>query len=671
MLPGSYDIGILEGMDALQGTPPSKYILLNSLYDLPFLGADRAIAANKRFGFTTMSRGILVDVRNGGLKRDLTIAFENDRVFRQVFPSSDPERYLVITPERLASARDLKTNGYIHWDIFKDYYNLKKYIRRIGRGDALDIIAFTKDGLFNKQDNPFYTGQLGPHQMGRRNPTTHRGHPYGNFEVYDDRRQTDNYKHSPIMPILSRMQQNAWVDLSAAQSGRNKWELVTHVQLWTSHYNPYNISMRVLGDESLAGPRVINYPQVNFTVSGFLNDEKGLGNKRQSHVPYQVVLGPGRSHVFGFKKHGRRGTEVDRGLYSDAVKDLTLESVYNKRELSRPISGRVTLGIDFMMDSPTLMHGADERNGPREVSQVFFSPVAWDMIYDDRNQPRPGKAFTKTVDASELNENSMVSMSLALRTTNEEGYALRPLMDANIRAVWNNPKWDSPLGLPTLAAYSTDGEAPEQFIPMSTEDPPRGYTYWGAGRDPVDGFDRVILFDVPREDLVSLGQLQHAGAGRFSYEPSYIVGNSYANPRIPAADWKAAVPDTFSTRARGLAQWKIRGRFDLYDASYLVNERLWDSFIFTTIPQVRDNHTRGEPRADFATLLAGTALLPNPRFIPYEPAGSGFDRKTLQDAGNSRGTTGSFFHNAGHLLVDGAFNINSSRATSCKPSRPT
>jgi hypothetical protein len=42
----------------------------------------------------------------------------------------------------------------------------------------------------------------------------------------------------------------------------------------------------------------------------------------------------------------------------------------------------------------------------------------------------------------------------------------------------------------------------------------------------------VILFDIPRVDLVSLGQLKHAGVTSFSCEPSSVAGNSYANPRI-------------------------------------------------------------------------------------------------------------------------------------------
>jgi hypothetical protein len=183
----------------------------------------------------------------------------------------------------------------------------------------------------------------------------------------------------------------------------------------------------------------------------------------------------------------------------------------------------------------------------------------------------------------------------------------------------------------------------------------RGFTYWGNDRYPSGANDRVILFDVPRRDLVSLGQLQHANAGRFSYEPTYIVGNSYANPRIPTNDWKESITDSYSSSRK--LPWSIPGSFNLYDASYLVNEAMFDSYTFTTIPQADDNFNGADVPADYARLLSRNLHLPNPRYLPYRPLGSDFASQQLRDEGTAE--TGSYFHNAGHLLVDGAFNVNS------------
>ena len=205
----------------------------------------------------------------------------------------------------------------------------------------------------------------------------------------------------------------------------------------------------------------------------------------------------------------------------------------------------------------------------------------------------------------------------------------------------------------------------EQIFQMNTEDAPKGYTYWGAGRDPVDGYDRVILFDIPREDLVSLGQLQHAGVGRFSYEPTYIVGNSYANLRIPLDEWKASIQDTFSTAARGLADYgdprELQPLRRLLPRQRGALGQLHLHHHPAGGRQLRPHQRGPEARrtAHFEALLAGEALLPNPRFLPYEPPGRSSTAATLQMTSSGRGTTGGFYHNAGHLMVDGSFNVNS------------
>jgi hypothetical protein len=686
IFPGTYNVGILEGMEALDGTGAEELAKLGSLNDLPLIGGDLNIVREKRLGYTTTSRGVLADVRKGGLKRDLTIAFEREEVFENVFPNNSRgggfgQEYLVMDDDKYRQSSDLQQNGYIHWEMFKDYYNIKKHIQTTGgRGGSefLDTILITKASIFNNWNNPFGRGELGPHNIGPdANPSTHRALPYGDYQPIAPPSNTSFYKHSPVVPVMSRFQQNAWIDkLPPAQRGGRE-RLRTNVQLWTAQYNPYNIGLKVVGDAERYGPRFINYPQVKFTLDGVLvrdrdqpnqtpftlDDVPGFSGKRQSSIPHSVLLGPGRSHVSAFKDFGTVGRDNDEFLFDDKVRDLTLESIFREYELVSQ-RGPAQLTVDFVLERPSMLQGSNSNSysANHEVAQILWHPFAWDAI-DGR---LPGKRVVESnISARELNENTMISFALNLRTTREPGNSIRPLIDGNIRGLMFNSKWDSPLGLDLLAVYSdaNAGEAEEQIFQMNTEDAPKGYTYWGAGQDPLDGHDRVILFDIPREDLVSLGQLQHAGVGRFSYEPSYIVGNSYANLRIPLDNWRASVRDTFSTAERGLADYAIPGSFNLYDASYIVNEELWDSYIFTTIPQIADNQAGPrEPSpndAYFEALLAGEAFLPNPRFLPYEPPGSSFDVDTLQDTGGGRGTTGAFYHNAGHLMVDGAFNVNS------------
>ncbi len=657
VIPGTYSLGILENMAELARTDGKNMTRIVSLNNLPVAGVSKSLMKKKFFGYTMRSYGVLTDVKKGGLKKDLTVAFENDDVFNTEFPRNDLDKFLLVDPKKRTGEMD--ANGYIHWDILKDYYNLKKQIRMRDGLPAIELTLFDKTELLSGT-GALGQGRLGPHQMGPAGSA--KANPYGEFKMTP---LNEEYKHNPITSILSHMQQNAWVEYKAGVSGA-KGKLVTHAQLWTSHYNPYNISIYARGEKPKEGPRIINFPQVLFTVGSGMNRVKGFHDKQEVHVGNGVVLQPGRSHVFGFKDNALQENSIDAMLYTDKVKDLTLESVYKEYETNLGSAGKTNLTIEYFMDRPTLAHGVDQEagnatNGDFELAQVFFAPFSWNQVKrTSGSETRPGisKSFP-VMPAGSLNENTMFSQSFVLRTTREAGNRIRPLVDANIRAVWNNPKWDSPLNLPLLASYSDAGAgvAEEQLVPMNTDSPPYGHGYWGGSHDPVHGVDRVILFDVPREDLVSLGQLQHAAAGRFSYEPTYVVGNSYANIRIPAGEWQASISDTYSTARPGLTQWAIPGNFNLYDSSYLVNEVLWDSYIFTTLPQSQDNYQSTEEPPDYDTLLTGKTFLPNPRFIPYEPAGSTFTEDVLKDG--STGAGGSFHHNAGYVLVDGAFNVNS------------
>ncbi len=271
MLAAGADLGELEGMTQLAAADPVLLAKLNSVRDLPFLGSPKTIAAAKHFGYTTRSLGVLSDTRLGGLRKDLTIAFENDTVFNNVFPQGDQEKYLVLDPDKLSDASDLRNAGYIHWNIFKDYYNLKKGIQTQGSIEFLDHTSFDKEGLY--AENPsgnFRTGRLGPHQINETSGDQ-VGHPYGEYKVMRDGvpisgapggYTTDSYKHSPVSPVLSFLQMSGWVteeegmfddpDVKVDPPKIKMYYLKTHTQLWTGHYNPYNIGLRVKAENGSA-----------------------------------------------------------------------------------------------------------------------------------------------------------------------------------------------------------------------------------------------------------------------------------------------------------------------------------------------------------------------------------------------------------------------------------
>lgn len=689
VVPGTYGIGILENMDALAGRNPEEIsrLGLTSVNSLALLDAPKGIVRDKRFGYTTRSLGVLSDVRKGGLKKDLTIAFEKDEVFTAVFGDGKdfPAKYIIMDEAKFANCPDLRQNGYIHWDMLKDYYNIKRYIQTDSAGNqSLPINVFTSAGLgwTGSADAawPLYmNGLQGPHQIGKNEATApnQREFPYGDHTKLSVGvlEPLEYYKHSPVIPVLMRVQQNAWLerlDISGQPHVR------TNAQLWIAQYNPYNIWLTSNGMLS-RGYSTIDFDHKGLRVQRGTSIEwmtrfyRGLLWRGQVGENKPLMLGPGRAQFRGFQRDSDSKAENNGGYYwggtfGEEVKDLTMESSYTDYPLFPDQSRADTLTFSF--DNVNVITQGGSSGKPSLpgaayvhwycLSQLFWKPYSWEGLGAKR-------ISFPNVGLDGLNENAMGCFSLSLRTTREPvggpGPAIRPLVDANIRAFLGNTRWDSPLGLNVLAAYSVENknEVDEQIPQMNVQDAPKGYAYWGAGRDPVDGHDRVILFDIPRRDLVSLGQLQHANVGRFSYEPSYIVGNSYANPRIPLNAWSASVQDTLGERV-GSTQ-RIAGNFNLYDASYLVNEMLWDAYTFTTIPQVADNRDSipetTPDAAHFARLRKGLASLPNPRLLAYEPAGSTFNLATLQQTTPAGEERGGFYHNAGHVMVDGAFNVNS------------
>lgn len=130
------------------------------------------------------------------------------------------------------------------------------------------------------------------------------------------------------------------------------------------------------------------------------------------------------------------------------------------------------------------------------------------------------------------------------------------------------------------------------------------YAFWGPGHRASDGGQRyVTLFHVPRAGLHSLAQLQHANLQPAAAGPAYTAGQAYADPHTPD----------------GTA-----------DFNHRLNDALWDRFFFSTLP------------AEAATPL-------NRRLVPWDAAGAPPPAAALHDYDTA----------AAHLLVDGAFNVNS------------
>lgn len=139
-------------------------------------------------------------------------------------------------------------------------------------------------------------------------------------------------------------------------------------------------------------------------------------------------------------------------------------------------------------------------------------------------------------------------------------------------------------------------------------------------------------YDFPRRygPIHSLGQLMHANLNPVPFGPSYVVGYS----RPPAAIFSRE-------KLRETANTLIEN--ERVDLAYLVNASLWDRFYLSTIPQ----SGTFDP-ADRDQVLPNNQL----RIVP-----SGDKRYPAASA--MRNSAAAFEQSAANVLVEGAFNVNS------------
>jgi hypothetical protein len=230
-----------------------------------------------------------------------------------------------------------------------------------------------------------------------------------------------------------------------------------------------------------------------------------------------------------------------------------------------------------------------------------------------------------------------------------------PLQWARSYVYYGNTATDNTLPNPFLAANLLSPQ--DQTVPLSVR--------WGlvnngdgtyftttpssiGGDAGTTGFVN-LLYDIPQpgQPITSIGQLQHfnaagyhksdynaSGDDRWSsathqFQVNYPIANSYPNPRV---------------RRHKALDWQSQYAY-VYDGSYLWNDLLSDRFYFSSYPQT-------------GTFDFSADRLINARHQPFR------DRSTTawDDESAYRGV----YRAAQNLLVDGAFNINSTSVEAWK-----
>ena len=160
-----------------------------------------------------------------------------------------------------------------------------------------------------------------------------------------------------------------------------------------------------------------------------------------------------------------------------------------------------------------------------------------------------------------------------------------------------------------------------------------GSSYWGTGTDPNDGgIVQSTFFEAPSPEigLVSVGQLQHMLVSENSSSDLYGIGGGSAYLKLGDTG-NLFLNNGFGT---GINKPALNS-YSVVDHTYLLNNALWDTFIFSGLSNTMDP----------SSLSEGKKVPLNNRYV----LGKNIDSSDLNNS----------LLLSKHLTVEGAFNINS------------
>ena len=177
------------------------------------------------------------------------------------------------------------------------------------------------------------------------------------------------------------------------------------------------------------------------------------------------------------------------------------------------------------------------------------------------------------------------------------------------------------------------------------------------------------MFDLPVAGMpvFSLAQFQHAQLGFQGWQPTYVVGQSLAEPRcdrdktVQAAfygDGGGAWGTTLSSNPPGSGNWSdlIQGATSetlAYDSAFMVNEMLFDRYFLSTVPY--------DPSGSGSVTWNMTSDLPNSRLVLQRSPDAPDTTMKTYFTGTKPFDYASYF-----LMNKGAFNINSTSVEAWK-----
>ncbi|MCW1886878.1 hypothetical protein OKA04_19215 [Luteolibacter flavescens] len=217
--------------------------------------------------------------------------------------------------------------------------------------------------------------------------------------------------------------------------------------------------------------------------------------------------------------------------------------------------------------------------------------------------------------------------------------------------------------------YETMMQGGTSLAALAVQTTPTGaQAYYGPSHSSSTGYSHLPFFEIPQSPMLSLGALQHCDLSATAFGNPSQVGNSWASPYLPGSSVARRMTMTSGSDPVAITPTGL----GVYDMAYLANEALFDGFFFSGAtpgkgqrkasssvgPNIwnEDLMSSSESLEDvLGAFYNDPAAKPlrNPRMAPH------YGGKTADQLKVSLSAPAGSARIAGHLMVDGGFNINS------------
>jgi hypothetical protein len=671
----------------------------------------------ERGDFTAQGLGLITDVVNGGLKTDLNLGFElsdNDfdsdtwGDFKNPFRSgatqfSTPSSYRGQRP----LFRPLTTSGSVRVDIsfppantynefpaaaVPTFHTLRSYYR-------------TPYHLYNTADGPTLF-ERGMDHVALKIARTGTGYPNPSLTPPAVTTKT-SYR-----PVLDRVLYLLSVGIGADKEVR--LVMTPIVTLW----NPYNVALEIEGAVAYPWMDVPFTATWTFRKNGVAEGDRGVGMSRVMGAQLMNSHGHGRSvnpYFFASITPTGSGTasagesirfrpgEV-RVFAPTSQTDLELkvtDSIRKRTLPLRPVDNPNQLsargGFLIPMKTPLAGDGFTRQMTTADSVAVNFSPAGgadypFSVGLEDATRTKIANPTDNTRGESITDVQTVnYAQSGAVASMKSPFYTFTEL---------NNPALRQPFGLiETYHRVASDSSLTRRADLVFTTNPRQAFinsylttgsfvagphyetrmrsvstfngiletgdggrtAFYGRSNSALTGESHLAFFEAPQAPLLSLAAFQHADLSGTAYSSANQFANSWASAYLS----KSTVAERIigGGGGRGEATY-TRSELPIYDYSYLANEALFDSFFFSgAAPTLQPGNGGGSPSA-WNNEIARVTLkefIEDPLTQPLQNSRMRLHLGGLQptqlkeDLAKPEGC----LKIAGHLYVDGAFNINS------------